>query len=81
MKHIHDMNISLGNLATLENLNLPDLDLGWTWETWIRATPSMKTEQRITFQRGDFIRFDSKNDTVVGSIANIFVRDSLLVYW
>ena len=28
MKHIHDMNISLGNLATLENLNLPDLDLG-----------------------------------------------------
>ena len=37
--------------------------------------PSMKTERRITFQRGDFIRFDSKNDIVVGSIENIFVHE------
>src|ERR1700684_3498308 len=29
---------------------------------------NMKTERRITFQRGDFIRFSSKNDIVVGSI-------------
>jgi hypothetical protein len=41
----------------------------------------MKIERRITFQRGDFIGFDSKNDIVVGSIENIFVRDSLLVCW
>jgi len=39
--------------------------------------PSMKTEQRIAFQRGDFIRFDSKNDTVVGPIENIFVHEVL----
>ena len=37
----------------------------------------MKTEQRIAFQRGDFIRFDSKNDTVVGPIENIFVHEVL----
>ena len=37
----------------------------------------MKTERRITFQRGDFIRFDSKNDIVVGSIENIFVHEVL----
>ena len=36
---------------------------------------SMKTEWRIIFQRGDFIRFDSKNDIVVGSIENI--RDKI----
>ena len=36
---------------------------------------SMKTEWRITFQRGDFIRFDSKNDIVFGSIENI--RDKI----
>ena len=61
----------------MENLNL-DLGPGKRGFGLIhrRATPSMKTERRITFQRGDFIRFDSKNDIVVGSIENIFVRDS-----
>jgi hypothetical protein len=34
---------------------------------------SMKTEWRITFRRGDFIRFDSKKD--IGSIENIFVHE------
>ena len=38
---------------------------------------SMKTEWRIIFQRGDFIKFHSKNDIVVGSIKNIFVHEVL----
>ena len=32
------------------------------------------TEQQIAFQRGDFIRLDSKNDIVVVSIEHIFVH-------
>ena len=36
-----------------------------------------KTERRITFQRGDLIRFDRNNDIILGSIENIFVHEVL----
>ena len=52
-----------GSLHNRDNKNALDHNLG------------MKTEWRITFQRGDFIGFDSKNDIVVGSIENI--RDKI----
>ena len=71
MQEIEPLNGTRGSRSTVRKY-LDSRD----YMPWIVTRPYFrKTERRITFQRGDFIRFDRNNDIILGSIENIFVHE------